>query len=337
MQNYRIKFAFKHVNSPVACCALSTKVGTRNENPEYNGLAHFNEHMLFKGTEKRGSVSINNVLENVGGELNAYTTKEETVIHATVLKEDLKKAINLLFELAFTSVYPQKELVKEIEVVYEEIISYKDSPAESIYDDFESLLYSGHPLSLQILGQKKTLNKITPAILKNYLSEFFIPENMAITIVADYSELEVVKMINSALKHFKKECVCSDNLNADISENYNKVEFADKNLLFNSNKPFYIERLKHNHQAHCIIGNRAYSFYDEKKRLALAMLTNILGGPATNSRLNMVLRERNALVYNVEAMYNCYLDSGVFAIYFGCDKSLVEKCLSLIYKELECY
>ena len=175
-------------------------VGTRNEEPAYNGLAHLNEHMLFKGTEKRGAASINNLLENVGGELNAYTTKEETVVHATVLKEDLRRAVELLLELLFTSTYPDKELLKEREVVYEEIISYKDSPADSIYEDFECRLFEGHPLQYPILGTRKTLSRIESSTLKEYLHKWFIPDNMAISVVADMEESQVVKIVERALR-----------------------------------------------------------------------------------------------------------------------------------------
>lgn len=341
-----IKFAFKRVSSPVACCALSTKVGTRDEDPIFGGLAHLNEHMLFKGTLKRGSASINNVIENVGGELNAYTTKEETVIHSTVLKEDLRRAVDLLLELAFTSVYPQKELVKEKEVVYEEIISYKDSPAESIYEDFETLLFEGHPLQYQILGARKSLARITDRTLKEYLSRYFVPNNMAITITADLSETEVRKMVNSCLKKYRKDVECSVNLNPDSDYHCERNSLKGKVCFLNgygnggslsdfSGKHFFKEIQKKNHQAHCVIGSTAYSFYEERKRLALAVVANILGGPATNARLNMVLREKYALIYSVEAAYSPYSDTGVFTIYFGCDKPLADKCLALVKRETE--
>lgn len=336
MSDKIIKFAFKKVNSPVACCALSTKVGTRDENPAYNGLAHLTEHMVFKGTEKRKSSSINNLLENEGGELNAYTTKEETVLHATVLKEDLKKAVDLLFELAFTSIFPIKELKKETEVVYEEIISYKDSPSESIYEDFEARLFEGHPLSSQILGSRKTLKKISPEILLDYLHTNFIPEKMAITVAADFSENEVLKIVNKSLKKYKPEYNCTANLN-DLEGNIVLSMTNDEYMLkkLSDRTPFNVEIPKHHHQAHCVLGTCAYSFYSVRKRLALAVVTNILGGMATNARLNMALREKNALVYSVEASYNCYGDIGVFCIYFGCDKGLVDKCLNLVHRELD--
>ena len=335
-----MKFSFKRVTSPVAVCAVSTMVGTRNEEPAYNGLAHLNEHMLFKGTEKRGAASINNLLENVGGELNAYTTKEETVVHATVLKEDLRRAVELLLELLFTSTYPDKELLKEREVVYEEIISYKDSPADSIYEDFECRLFEGHPLQYPILGTRKTLSRIESSTLKEYLHKWFIPENMAISVVADMEESQVVKIVERALRKYCPGQHCDiirestpQPLVAGTAGGRTAGEAAP--LDWTPVPPFRIEINKKHHQAHCIIGTRAYSYTQERERLALALLANILGGPAMNARLNTVLREKNALVYTVEACFNPYSDTGLFTIYFGCDKPLVERSLRLVRKELE--
>ena len=315
-------------------------VGTRNEEPAYNGLAHLNEHMLFKGTEKRGAASINNLLENVGGELNAYTTKEETVVHATVLKEDLRRAVELLLELLFTSTYPDKELLKEREVVYEEIISYKDSPADSIYEDFECRLFEGHPLQYPILGTRKTLSRIESSTLKEYLHKWFIPDNMAISVVADMEESQVVKIVERALRKYCPGQHCDiirestlQPLVAGTAGGRTAGEAAP--LDWTPVPPFRIEINKKHHQAHCIIGTRAYSYTQERERLALALLANILGGPAMNARLNTVLREKNALVYTVEACFNPYSDTGLFTIYFGCDKPLVERSLRLVRKELE--
>ena len=316
-------------------------VGTRNEEPAYNGLAHLNEHMLFKGTEKRGAASINNLLENVGGELNAYTTKEETVVHATVLKEDLRRAVELLLELLFTSTYPDKELLKEREVVYEEIISYKDSPADSIYEDFECRLFEGHPLQYPILGTRKTLSRIESSTLKEYLHKWFIPDNMAISVVADMEESQVVKIVERALRKYCPGQHCDiirestpQPLVAGTAGGRTAAGEAAP-LDWTPVPPFRIEINKKHHQAHCIIGTRAYSYTQERERLALALLANILGGPAMNARLNTVLREKNALVYTVEACFNPYSDTGLFTIYFGCDKPLVERSLRLVRKELE--
>ena len=341
-----MKFSFKRVTSPVAVCAVSTMVGTRNEEPAYNGLAHLNEHMLFKGTEKRGAASINNLLENVGGELNAYTTKEETVVHATVLKEDLRRAVELLLELLFTSTYPDKELLKEREVVYEEIISYKDSPADSIYEDFECRLFEGHPLQYPILGTRKTLSRIESSTLKEYLHKWFVPDNMAISVVADMEESQVVKIVERALRKYcpgqhcdiirestPQPLVAGTAGGGTAGGRTAAGEAAP--LDWTPVPPFRIEINKKHHQAHCIIGTRAYSYTQERERLALALLANILGGPAMNARLNTVLREKNALVYTVEACFNPYSDTGLFTIYFGCDKPLVERSLRLVRKELE--
>ena len=325
----------------MAVCAVSTMVGTRNEEPAYNGLAHLNEHMLFKGTEKRGAASINNLLENVGGELNAYTTKEETVVHATVLKEDLRRAVELLLELLFTSTYPDKELLKEREVVYEEIISYKDSPADSIYEDFECRLFEGHPLQYPILGTRKTLSRIESSTLKEYLHKWFIPDNMAISVVADMEESQVVKIVERALRKYCPGQHCDiireSTLQPLVAGTAGGRTAAGEAapLDWTPVPPFRIEINKKHHQAHCIIGTRAYSYTQERERLALALLANILGGPAMNARLNTVLREKNALVYTVEACFNPYSDTGLFTIYFGCDKPLVERSLRLVRKELE--
>lgn len=341
-----MKFSFKRVSSPVAVCAVSTMVGTRNEEPAYNGLAHLNEHMLFKGTEKRGAASINNLLENVGGELNAYTTKEETVVHATVLKEDLRRAVELLLELLFTSTYPDKELLKEREVVYEEIISYKDSPADSIYEDFECRLFEGHPLQYPILGTRKTLSRIESSTLKEYLHKWFIPDNMAISVVADMEESQVVKIVERALRKYCPGQHCDIIRESTLqplvagtaggrTAGGGTAAGEAAPLDWTPVPPFRIEINKKHHQAHCIIGTRAYSYTQERERLALALLANILGGPAMNARLNTVLREKNALVYTVEACFNPYSDTGLFTIYFGCDKPLVERSLRLVRKELE--
>lgn len=342
-----IRFACKKVISPVTYCSLSVKAGTRDEDPKYNGLAHLTEHMLFKGTEKRSSRSINNLLEKEGGELNAYTTKEEIVLCSTVLIEDLPKAIDLLAELAFTSIFPKKELEKELDIVYDEIISYKDSPAESIYDHFETLLFKGHPLEKAILGEKKTLRKIDSNILKEFLHKNFRPENMVFSIAGNIEEKKLARLIEKSMEKYchtqVKAVLCieenkesrpyGDKASVETAEVANTVEKQLESLSIG--QKFSLALQKRNHQAHCIIGCSAYSFYDGWKRIALALITNILGGPASGSWLNMNLREKHGLVYNIEATYTPYSDTGIFSIYFGCDKSLIDKCRELVYKELE--
>ncbi len=335
-----LKFSFKQLDSPVAYCALSTRCGTRDEDPKFNGLAHFTEHMFFKGTAKRKANSINNVLERVGGELNAYTTKEETVLHSTVLREDLPKAMDLLMELAFTSEFPRKELEKERDVIIEEIVSYKDMPADAIYEHFEQLLFEGHPLQMQILGTRKSLAKIDSQIMKEYNSKHFVPSNMALTIVASGSEAKLAALVRKSAEKWLGRSI-------DVEIIKEGENFLPRNThsctpdcapALNPNRvsapPFHKTISKRSHQAHCIVGTEAYNMYDSR-RVALSILTNILGGPASNAKLNNALREKNGLVYNVEAVYTPYADTGIFSIYFGCDKEDTGKCLALIKKELD--
>lgn len=330
-----LKFSLKQVTSPVAYCALTTKCGSRDEDPQYNGLAHFTEHMFFKGTAKRRSGSINNVLERVGGELNAYTTKEETVLHCTVLKEDLYKAIDLLMELAFTSVFPQKELEKERDVIIEEIVSYKDVPADAIYEHFEQLLFEGYPLQMQILGEKKSLKKIDSAVMQEYNRKYFVPGNMAFTVAANVKREQVAAMVKkSAKKYIGREIELDIVEEGDLT---NVPAIVQQRSVWEPEGgfiPFNKVIAKRSHQAHCIVGAPAYCAYDQK-RIALSLLANILGGPASGSRLNTSLREKNGLVYSVEAVYTPYADTGIFSIYFGCDKEDTDKCLALVKKELD--
>ncbi len=332
-----LRFAYKKTSSPVAYCALSAKCGTRDEDPAYNGLAHFTEHMFFKGTLKKKANSINNTLEKVGGELNAYTTKEETVLHTTVLEEDLPKAIDLLMELAFTSTFPQKELEKERDVILEEIVSYKDIPADCIYEHFEQLLFEGHPLQMQILGEKKTLQKINSHIMQEYNKRHFTPQNIVFTVVASTPEKKIAALINkSAAKHYGSN-VQVELIKEGTPDNPSvptPARVTESIPLDATNGTFHKIVAKKSHQGHCIVGCRAYNTY-EVKRIQLSLLANILGGPASGSRLNMSLRERNGLVYNVEAVYTPYADTGIFSIYFGCDKEDLERCLALIKKELD--
>lgn len=314
-----IKYAFRHILSPVAYCAMSIKTGTRDEDPLLNGIAHFTEHMLFKGTSNRSAWQINNFLEKLGGELNAYTTKEETVIHATVLKEDLPKAVELLADLAFNSLFPDKELLKEREVILEEISSYKDTPSELIFDDFDEHLFGSHPLAKPILGTPASIKRICSGDIRNFVSKHYTTGNMSFSIVGDITFESGMKLVN---KFFRP-----DGNNTGI----------DKRELLQNECDNKMERMKvvskKTHQAHCVTGTRAYTLYQDE-RLVLSLITNILGGPAVNSRLNMVLREKYGLAYNVEATFTPYEDTGLFTIYFGTDKNNIDRCIELVYKEL---
>ncbi|HNY05128.1 MAG TPA: pitrilysin family protein [Candidatus Egerieousia sp.] len=339
MNKEKLLFAFKKTTSPVAYCALSTKFGTRNEEEKYNGLAHLTEHMLFKGTAHKKSIEINSILEKVGGELNAFTTKERIVLYSTVLKQDIKKAISLLFEIAFSSQFPTDELKKEKTIVYDEIITYLDSPSEQIYDTFESKLFADSKLGLPILGDKKTIEPITPAVLRDNLKKYFTPGNMSFTIAGNFDAQEIAAEVERELRIWRpddalKVVVASESVGAAVFAKVADAKVAAAQALA-AGKKFNETVEKKLRQVHCIIGCSAYSVYEKDKKMPLSLLTNILGGPASNSRLNLSMREKNALVYTVEANYILYQDTGAFSIYFGCDKPFFKKCIALIKKELE--
>ncbi|MFA6770248.1 MAG: pitrilysin family protein [Bacteroidales bacterium] len=327
-----IGYAFHKISSPVAYCALSIKAGTRDEADNFNGVAHLTEHMLFKGTSKRGAKRISNFLERLGGELNAYTTKEETVIHATVLKEDIGKAVELLSDLAFNSLFPEKEFIKEREIVLEEISSYKDIPAEQILDDFDHYLFGEHPLAKPILGTAKSVKKIGVEQIKKFTDRYYKPSNMTFSIVANMSNERAMSLVN---RYFGG----GDNLLTWPSPKELEVESkqlfsSSKSLLGPSISQPEKRVVKRTFQAHCVVGVPAYDLYDPR-RLPLALLTNILGGPALNSKLNQALREKYAMAYTVDASYTPYTDTGLFTIYFGTDKNNIDKCLNILDNQLE--
>lgn len=315
-----LKYAVRKSGSAVGYCALSIKCGTRDEMGYHSGIAHFVEHTIFKGTTRRSAAVINGYLDRLGGELNAFTTKEEIVLHATVLKEDLPKAASLLFELATCATFPEHEINTEKGVVIDEIQSYKDTPSEDIYDRFEEMIFKGHPLSGPILGTAASVRKISSEELLRFVKEKFTPERMAFTIVADIDEKKMEKGVLKLIgKYF-------ENASAGPAEEHREQflptpEHFDKTLN------------KRNHQANCVIGGLAPSLYQERERLATVLLCNILGGPASNSILNNVLREKNGWVYGVECSYTQYVDTGLVTISMGCDKANLDKCIAAIEKE----
>lgn len=319
-------FAFERCTSPVACCAVHVKSGTRHEPDGMGGLAHFAEHLLFKGTEGRKASTVNAMIERLGGELNAYTTKEETVIHATVLKEDLPKAIDLLMDISFRCVFPEKEIEKERSVVLEEINTYKDSPSEQIFDDFEELLFKGTPLSMPVLGKAASLRRIRRSTVEEYYRKCFVPSNMFFTATADLPEEKVLGVV---LRYLDKYCPAAYAADSHVSGQQDGIPEELGYI-----PPFCKTVNRRSHQVHCIIGARSFSAY-RNERVPAGLLVNILGGPVANSRLNVLLRERNGLVYSVDASIGLYSDSGVASIYFGCEKSNVRKCEKLIGKVLE--
>lgn len=325
-----LQYAVRKSTSSVGYCALSIKCGTRDEKGYHDGIAHFLEHTIFKGTEKKSASVINGYLDRLGGELNAFTTKEEIVIHATVLKEDLSKAASLLFELTTSSIFPEHEVEVEKGVVTDEIHSYKDTPSEDIFDKFEEMLFAGHPLSGNILGTPSSVKKINRNELLKFVKEMFLPCKMAFTIVADIDEKKMERLIlKLADKYFEThgtDCPAhTDCTECSVScRSPQTPDAAAFEKTFN----------KKNHQANCIIGGIAPSLYQGKDRIATVLLCNILGGPATNSILNSVLREKNGWVYSVECGYTQFSDTGMVTVSLGCDKSNLDKCISTIHKEL---
>lgn len=302
--------------SKVAYCGFAIDAGTRDEADSEQGMAHFVEHLIFKGTQKRKAWHILNRMENVGGDLNAYTNKEETVVYAAFLTEHLGRALELLTDIVFRSTFPQNEIEKETEVIIDEIQSYEDTPSELIFDDFEDMIFRNHPLGRNILGKPELLKTFRSEDAAAFTSRFYQPSNMVFFLLGDFDFRKVVRMVEKLL--------------ADIPS----ISVENKRVP----PPLYVpERLvvpKDTHQAHVMIGSRGYNAYDDK-RTALYLLNNILGGPGMNSRLNVSLRERRGLVYSVESNLTSYTDTGAFCIYFGTDPDDVDTCLRLIYKELK--
>lgn len=310
-----IRFIHQYNKSAVAHCGLIINTGTRDELEKEHGLAHFIEHVIFKGTKKRKTFHINSRLEDVGGELNAYTSKEETAIHATVLKGDFEKAVELIADIVFSSTFPEKEIEKEKEVIYDEINSYKDSPADLIFDDFEDLLFSGSSLGHNILGTKQQLKRFSREDILSFISRTYNTNQM---VFSSIGKIKPEKALAIVSKYF-----------SSIPENPRSYE-RTQILPYT---PFSKTASKKTFQAHSVIGKRGFAFSDSK-RIPLLLLTNILGGPAANSRLNLSIREKHGLTYNVESSYTPYSDTGLFTIYFGTDKANFERCNDLVFEEV---
>lgn len=302
--------------SEVVYCGYVVCAGTRNEVAEDFGLAHFIEHLSFKGTERRRAWHINNYLERVGGDLNAFTNKQETVYHATVLRQDFARAADLLTDIVFHSQYPEAELHREAEVVCDEIDSYEDSPAERIFDEFEALLFDGHPLGRDILGTKERVRAYRRADAQRFTRCWYTPDNAVFFCLGNVEEKAVVRRI---------ERLTSD-LSASVMERVAQP--------LPPYRPQRVERHRDTHQAHVILGNRAQGGYSEA-RFAVSLLSNILGGPGMNSRLTARLREKAGLVYTADSYIYMYPDVGVWEVYFGCDKADVNRCLHLVRHELK--
>ena len=325
-------------DSKVVYCGYQINAGTRNEEPGEEGLAHFCEHVTFKGTERRKAWHILNCLESVGGDLNAYTNKEGTVYYSAILKEHIARAVDLLSDIVFHSVYPQAEIDKEVEVICDEIESYNDSPAELIYDEFENILFKGSPLGHNILGTAEQVRRFTTGDALRFTRKLYRPDN---AIFFAYGDIDFKKLVK-LLKTLNFEHGTWNFMNSKTSETQAaEMEAGDANHKVQSSK-FNVQSTegqtivmqKNTHQAHVMIGTRAYDVNDDR-RMPLYLLNNMLGGPGMNAKLNLALREHNGLVYTVESTMVAYGDTGVWSIYFGCDEHDVKRCLRLVRKELD--
>ena len=302
--------------SAVAYCGFAIDAGTRDEAENEQGMAHFVEHLLFKGTQKRHAWHILNRMEHVGGDLNAYTNKEETVVYSAFLAEHFPRAVELLADIVFHSTFPQTEIDKEVEVIIDEIQSYEDSPCELIFDDFEELIFPHHPLGRNILGKPDLLHQFKSEDALRFTNRYYQPNNMIFFVQGNIEFKRVVKLVEKAT--------------ANLSSNTSTFERKRPEIYI----PRTLTLHRDTHQAHVMIGSRGYDAHNEK-RTALYLLNNILGGPGMNSRLNVSLRERSGLVYNVEANLTSYTDTGVFCIYFGTEHKDVDRCIRLVKKELK--
>ena len=338
-------------DSQVVYCGYQINAGTRNEEPGEEGLAHFCEHVTFKGTERRKAWHILNCLESVGGDLNAYTNKEGTVYYSAILKEHIARAVDLLSDIVFHSVYPQAEIDKEVEVICDEIESYNDSPAELIYDEFENILFKGSPLGHNILGTAEQVRAFKTEDALRFTRKLYRPDNAIFFAYGDIDFKKLVKLIRKALADDDSGKLAEEKLPqisqiTQISGDENSItteksvssvkSVGPKNYLSVGKEIAgqTIVMQKNTHQAHVMIGTRAYDVNDDR-RMPLYLLNNMLGGPGMNAKLNLALREHNGLVYTVESTMVAYGDTGTWSIYFGCDEHDVKRCLRLVRKELD--
>lgn len=311
-----LRLIHKESRSPVSNFGIIVNAGTRDEKAADMGLAHFVEHTIFKGTQKRNAYRVLSRMEDVGGDLNACTSKEETCFHATFLSPDYPRAVELLSDIFFHATFPEKELEKEKTVILEEINYYKDTPSEMIFDEFEDLLFAGHPLGKNILGTKTTVRKMTRAAVFDFIRRNYTLDNVVLASVGDIPAKRLVGLCN---RYFGGTA-----LPQSVRE---RTPFTG-----------YVAQTRRvtrkSNQANCMLGGLAYPLTDER-RLPFLLLINLLGGQGMKTRLNMAIREKRGLAYAVEANYTPLSDTGFFTVYFGCDNHRVDACIDLIYKELD--
>ena len=339
MENYHIQtldngLRVIHLPSPtnVAYCGIAIDAGSRDERDSEHGIAHFCEHLLFKGTHKRKAWHIINRMDSVGGDLNAYTNKEETVIYAAFTKEHFSRAVELIADIVFQSAFPQHEIDKEVEVIAEEIESYNDSPSELIFDQFENLIYENHPLGHDILGKADRVRQFTTADALSFIRRYYRPENMVFFV---FGHLPFSRVVSTVEKYCGSVPQWSlDGLLCD-TDTHGSVFGGDKwRQPLQAYQPVKKRDSRATHQAHVMMGGRSYPSSDER-RIAMFFLNNIIAGPSMNTMLNIALREHNGLVYTVESSLTNYTDTGTFGLYFGCDNKDVERCMDIIRKEFD--
>ncbi len=311
-----MRVVYLHANAQVAHLGVTVLAGSRFERPQENGLAHFLEHCIFKGTTNRKTFHVLSRLDSVGGELNAYTAKEELCVYASFSKEHILRASELLSDIMLNSNFPEKEIKKEKEIIIDEINSYLDSPSDKIFDDFEEMIFKGHALGNNILGTRESVQSFTREHLLEYMKRSFTADNMVISFVGDIAKAQLERMLE---KHFG---ACTEGKHKHQPEIFEPVP------------TFYKRSKEANYQVHAIIGGMAPGYKDDERR-GMALLTNILGGPALNSRLNLSIREKYGYSYNVEAGYTSYADTGYWSVYFGTDQKYVDKSMALVQKELK--
>ena len=314
--NNGIRLVHKPDKSLVAHLGIIIQTGSRDELANEHGMAHFIEHLVFKGTKKRKAWHILSRLDDVGGEINAYTNREETCVYSAFLKQDYERAIELIHDICFNSVFPEKEMEREKNVIIDEIMSYNDSPSELIFDEFEEMVYKGNPLGRSILGNKKSLKRFTRNDVLNFIQSNYSTSEMVISSIGDISFEKLIRHVSRYFGNLPAKTRIRKRTSPDI------YQTEQKNVR------------KKTHHVHSIIGNIGYNYHDDR-RTALHLINNILGGPGMNSRLSMSLREKNGFSYNVESHYIPYSDTGIVIIYFGCDKDKYEKSRHLVYKELD--
>ncbi len=311
-----IRIVHKQVqNSKIAHCGFILDIGSRDESPLQKGLAHFWEHMAFKGTEKRKSYQIINKLDTLGGELNAYTTKENICFYASVLNDHTEKAFDILTDITFHSIFPEKQIEKERNIILEEMSLYLDAPEDAIQDELDELIFTGHALGSNILGTKESVNSFRQSDFFYFIKSHLSTERL---IFASVSSLPFTKVLYIAEKFLADLSPYESGYRRDTFTNYIAKTKIDK---------------KHIQQAHCAIGNIAFN-NQQQERYAFSLLVNLLGGPAMNSRLNMLLREKHGYVYSVEANFSAFYDTGLFSIFFATEKKQLYRSVDLILKEL---